>query len=251
MVSTAVTNQNNLNGGNLNMNETVKPKVQIDTEVFSSTTKSKLTTTLDLAGEINQIFRPIFADYEGCTLMPDNMGNLQATLYFKDKGAITDPADKRIKNLESAVAPTKGASPIDKINALNARNRNKAYTLTEETKQVLEEFILKRSRDGKVNWKEITAEVTEQSHYGYQIYVKVSGIDIISILRAKYGNKSEGEKGSPVQYAILFNKPLSPMPGVAATNYLITITQLDVREVETLCKNVGMMPVQGNIPIIR
>lgn len=244
---TAVTNQNYINGGKLNMNENVKPKVQIDVESFNSTTKSKLTTTLELAGEINQIFRPIFADYEGCTLMPDNMGNLQATLYFKDKGQL-DPNDKRIKNLESAINPSKGSSPMDKINALNARNRNKAYTITEDTKAVLEEFVLRKDRNGKVNWKEITAEVTEQNQYNYQIYVKISGIDILSILKAKYGSKVDG---SPVQYAILFNKPLATMPGVVATNYLITITQLDVREVENLCKNIGMMPTQGNLPIIR
>ena len=256
-MATAVTNQTYSNNGGNNMNEkVVKPKIHIDTEPFVSTLKSRMTTTLDLAGEINQIFRPIFSDYEGCTITPDNAGMLHVELFFKDKGKL-DANDKRIKNLESAVTPNKAASPIDRIYAMNARNRNKAYVITEDTKEVLSNFIPsnKKDKDGNkvIEWKNIVTEVTEPTQYGYQVYVKISGIDITEILKEKYGDKVDGDEGAKVHYGVTVNRSLSAavLPGTMASKYLITITQLNVKEVKRIYDDAGMGPIHGNIPIIR
>ena len=41
------------------------------------------------------------------------------------------------------------------------------------------------------------------------------------------------------------------MSGGMNQNYLINIQQLDSREVERLASEIGVVPVQGNIPMVR
>lgn len=219
--------------------------IDIEQMEFGGTLKTELTTTLDLANLVNSIFKPIFHDYVGCVILPNQFGqSLELSLFFKDKGV---PTNGSVKNLVNAVdANTRGASPMDRIRNMNIRNSNKVYSLTDETKEALSEFIF--SRPGQnINWNQLVYEVAEQSFNGHQIYVKVCGLDLLKILRKVYGKRNNGSYND---YSINIIKPLMQVSNMDS-NYLVSILQLDTKRVEELCKKIGMMPAQGNIAMVR
>lgn len=221
-------------------------RINIEPLEFDGVMKSKLTTTIALSKTINQLFRPIFTDYEGCIIAPDQFGQLQAALYFKDKGM--NGREDSIKTLIPVTERVQGTSAIDRITRMNLRNSSKSYDVSKDTKEILSEFIYTRG-NSKVNWNQHIVEQTEQAYNGYSIYVKIIGIDIVRLVRKIYGGKINGSR---IDYNISVVKPIGmDMTGGANQNYLINIQQLDSREVERLASEIGVVPVQGNIPMVR
>ena len=221
-------------------------RINIEPLEFDGVMKSKLTTTIALSKTINQLFRPIFTDYEGCIIAPDQFGQLQAALYFKDKGM--NRREDSIKTLIPVTERVQGTSAIDRITRMNLRNSSKSYDVSKDTKEILSEFIYTRG-NSKVNWNQHIVEQTEQAYNGYSIYVKIIGIDIVRLVRKIYGGKINGSR---IDYNISVVKPIGmDMTGGANQNYLINIQQLDSREVERLASEIGVVPVQGNIPMVR
>lgn len=236
----------NNRGGQQNASQKKEPlRLNIEPLEFDGVMKSKLTTTISLAKTVNQLFRPVFTDYEGCIIAPDQFGQLQAALYFKDKGM--NGRDNSIKTLVPVTERVQGTSPIDRIARMNLRNSNKSYDVSEDTKEILSEFIY--SRGDKVNWSQHIVEQTERNYNGYSIYVKVIGIDLVRLVRKIYGGKIDGSR---IDYNVSIVKPIGmSMVGGVNQNYLINIQQLDSKEVERLASEIGVVPVQGNIPMVR
>lgn len=242
-------NNNNNRGGNQNGQQQQKReplRLNLEPLEFDGVMKSKLTTTIALAKTVNQIFRPVFTDYEGCIIAPDQFGQLQAALYFKDKGHARN--EDEVKTLIPVTERVQGTSPIDRITRMNLRNSSKSYDVSNETKEILSEFIYTRGNT-KVNWGQHIVEQTERGYNGYSIYVKVIGIDLVRLVRKIYGGKIDGSR---IDYNVSIIKPIGmDMTGGMSQNYLINIQQLDSREVERLANEIGVVPVQGNIPMVR
>lgn len=240
-------NNNNNKGGNQNAQQKREPlSLNIDPLEFDGVMKSKLTTTISLAKVVNQLFRPVFTDYEGCIIAPDQFGQLQAALYFKDKGHVRNQDE--IKTLIPVTERVQGSSAMDRVMRMNLRNSSKSYDVSNETKEILSEFIYTRG-NAKVNWGQHIVEQTERGYNGYSIYVKVVGIDIVRLVRKLYGGKIDGAR---IDYNVSIIKPIGmDMSGGMNQNYLINIQQLDSREVERLASEIGVVPVQGNIPMVR
>lgn len=240
---------NNNRGGNGNQNASQKQEpltLNIEPLEFDGVMKSKLTTTISLAKTVNQLFRPVFSDYEGCIIAPDQFGQLQAALYFKDKPMVT--REDSIKTLVPVTERVQGTSAIDRITRMNLRNSSKSYDVSKDTKDILSEFIYTRG-NSKVNWNQHIVEQTERTYNGYSIYVKVIGIDLVRLVRKIYGGKIDGSR---IDYNISIVKPIGmDMSGGMNQNYLINIQQLDSKEVERLASEIGVVPVQGNIPMVR
>jgi len=212
---------------------------------FDGLIKSKLTTTISLGKMIYDLFKSTFPEYEGCVIQPNQYGILQVTLYFKDNGKLTN--HKAVK----AVAPVGSSqarnSAYDRIASLNQRFSSKKFELTKDAKDILEEFYWTKGNQ-KVQWNQFVTEIVSQDYNGYSVHLKVTGLDITKILRKIYGSKVDGSR---VDYAVSIVKPIGMDGTGLLQNYLISIQQLDTREVENLAKEVGVIPVQGSIPMIR
>lgn len=242
-------NYNNNRGGNNNGNANQKAepiRLNVEPLEFDGVMKSKLTTTISLSKTINQLFRPVFVDYEGCIIAPDQFGQLQVALYFKDKGQAM--REDSIKTLVPVTERVQGSSAIDRIMKMNLRNSSKSYDISKETKDILSEFIYTRG-NAKVNWNQHIVEQTERNYNGYSIYVKMIGLDLVRLVRKIYGAKIDGSR---IDYNISIVKPIGmDVTGGANQNYLINIQQLDSKEVERLASEIGVVPVQGNIQMVR
>lgn len=221
-------------------------RINVEPEEFESVSKGKLITVTKLATKVNEIFRPVLAGYEGCTVIPDNYGGLEVALFFKDTGNMhTD----KLKCIESVINNNHSGTIASRINNMNLRNRNKRYQLTNECKEVLTPFV-KPQQGGKINWNELVTEETSQDFSGYAqyvIYVRVK-VDLMRIIRAIWG----GRKGKTnYEYLVNIVKPLGFANSGLSTDWLLSIQQLDVKEIQQVASEVGLVPSTGSLPIIR
>lgn len=209
---------------------------------FKGTINGDITTSVDLARTINKLFSSAFKDYEGCTLGLNQFGQFNCSLYFKDKGN---------GNIVPLAVSTRGRqfSPSDRIKAMNLRNKNKTYTISDELRDVLEQFVnFQGGRNAKPNVNNHITEVTEQAYGGAGfIYIMIDNININKILKTIYGSKTEDSR---YDYNVSVIKPIGMMGG-ANQNYIVKVDQIDATKVEQLAAKVGMVPTVGTIPIIR
>lgn len=220
--------------------QTPMARIEIEPIPFDGLLKSKIISTIDLSKLVNSVFKNALADYEGCIILPMQNGQFDCTLYFKDHGGPVRGGDQ-IKNLISVSGQNRVGSAVDKITAFNNRTSNKLYSLSEETKQILSEFInIKKNQ--KINWNQLVFEQAEQAYNATIVYVKVCGIDIVRILKKIYGGKVDGDRRD---YNITLMRP------TGLNNYLISIQQLDTKEVEKLAQSVGIIQTGNSIAMIR
>jgi hypothetical protein len=241
----ALNNQQPNQGGPERKKTTIRVKEKED---FKGMFECLVTTTMDLSAMVNSVFKPLFGDCEGCIILPDqsiNMG-LQASLFFKE-GA--NPGPERISNIMRAGTNNgQGASPADRIRFMNTRFSNRSYELTEQTKEALEDFIENRYiHNGKVQWNKIVTEVVDRSQFNTSVYVKVNGIDIYKVLRAKFGGKDKAT-GGRLEYAISL---IGPMNMYYDGNFKVSIIQLDTKKVEEVCNKINIVPNVGSIQMVR
>lgn len=268
---------------------------------FPSTLDCQLMTTIQLGNLINGLFRPLFRDYVGCNvhqvnitatipnavgpngLVPANqppVGNVvipryEAELYFQ-QGANTQAVEGAIANIK-AVGTTDSRKKNDlmaRINSINSRAiPGKNITLTDETREMLDEFFLypyrkiitvkKQDDSGKTVHEKVSVpaydekliyEVTDAgqtSPMNYGAYLKVTNLDVIALLRKIYGSKNE--LGHSVDYELRAIRPIQNygmMPS-NTINSLLQLSRLDCSKVDEMYKTLGMMSVVSGLPINR
>ena len=207
---------------------------------FDGILKTKLTTTQDLCKEINGLFSQALGDYEGCMIEPDmtNYGAFILKVYFNYRGETND--QDKVKCLEK-IGAVQGNSVYDRLNKFNLTQTSKLYTLTDNAKDILEDFIV--TNNNKVDWNRVAVEFTDGSVYGagQRIYTMVQ-LDIKKVIKKMYGTKLPD--GGYADYMISNIRPLSQFTngGPAASNFLISIAQLDSKQVETICAKIGVIP---------
>jgi len=218
-----------------------KLKITVDPQIgFDGTFKTKRTTTIELAKKFNSIFRPVFNDFEGSIILPNQQNQLVLTLYFTDKGAATNGSYKAITPLMKA---GRNSSIGDKLRSFNAMNKMHSYDLTDETKEMLSDFIYVRNNQ-KIKWDNYIIEQPDTTRYGqYNIIVGVINLDITRVLKRLYKNESEGR----IDYEVKFLRPVMGRND----NFLIDIIQLDTKKVEELANQAGMAPVVSGLSIVR
>lgn len=250
-----INNNKNMGGNNMNyqnQNNAVQDNYEpiildVDQQEFDGVLKTKLTTTTDLAKMVNKLFKPVFVDYEGCLILPNQMGGFDTTIYFRDKG-VQD--ENKLSALQHVVQAQGGnLSMSQRLQNINLRYKNKTYDLTRECKDVFKEFMITDKGSSKVNWSKYVVEKTEPSYNGYSIYVQLNGVDIMKIIKKIYGASIEGKR---TDYNMRLERGLGVVNGQGLfANYLVSIMQLDTREVEKIAQSVGMVPLAGNIPMVR
>ncbi len=231
------------------MEENYEPlELELIQQEFDGVLKTKLTTTTDLAKMINKIFKPVFSDYVGSLVLPNQMGGFDTVVYFRDSGV----RDERTTAIQHLVQQNgnRQLSMSERIQNINIRYKNKTYDLTRDCKDVFKEFMVTEGNGKKINWNKYVVEKTEPNYNGYSVYVQLNGIDIMKIIRKIYGGTSKD--GKRTDYNMRLERGLGVVNnnGIYA-NYLVSIMQLDTREVEKVAQSVGMVPLANTLPMVR
>lgn len=231
---------------NVQQNQGTK-KLEFDVEPveFDGILRSKIMTTIDLSKVVNSLIKPVFSDWEGSTIELGQYGNLILTIFFKDKG---QPLNGQVKAIQPVVGQLgRTASPIQRIQNMNLRNKAKTYDLTPQAKELLSEFIPTK-RGKEVNWNNHLFERTENNYGSYSIHVALVGCDLTRILRKIYGGKDDRDR---IEYSIDLIRPMGMEFGYNSGNYLVRVSQLNTSEVQKLVSTIGLIPAGGQIPMVR
>ena len=225
-------------------NEKEVARLRVDQPLkFEHTLETMITSTFDISKTVNQLFKAAFDDYEGCVITPNHLGNLDVKLYFVDNGG-----KQMVPLIDRNGAPSRSMN--ERIKNMNSINKNKTYRLSDETLEILSEFVeTSGGMKNKINWNMLVSEVADPTYNGYRILMQVSSISINKILRTLYGNKSEN--GNYIDYMLQIVRPVSQSASANNTNFLVTVLKLDQSSVEGVAKRVGIIPTSGTIPMIR
>jgi hypothetical protein len=254
-----------------NTNETKKP-LQLNVtepEKFESIAATLTTTTQKLAKRINKLFSTAFVDYHGsyiqCVSGNGNTGNSQqfiVELHFKPVSIGNAESDGRVRAFK----------PIEEINASSNDivagikniygqfNTSARFALTEEAAQILSEFMLPGLDNGKNvdPWKPSTYngvkfEYVDNAMYGQTpIMVKITGLDLIKIIRKIYGTKNS--IGNNVDYGVIPFGPVNPNINnqmvQQAANWRLMLMQVDAGKTWDFAAEMGYIPTGSATGII-
>ena len=219
-------------------------KIEVaDKLTFDSNIKSCFINTIELASILDNMFSPAMRDYVGCKISLNDgkipahmaadipMGKLYVSLYFKDRSNTKD--DCPIENVIVRSAGKKG-SKFNSLMMMNGFASGRMYDITPETYEALDRFRFFPNR--KTNWNNLTSETC--SNFGFygatnqEIVVCITGLDLEKIINEIYGERTD--EG-------IFQYQATPVQIVANVNgaYVVQITQLDVRKLDDLRKQLG------------
>lgn len=196
---------------------------------FKYDAQASILTSTALGAAINEYFRAVFADYEGCKIMSGPKG-LSLSLCFKHI-----PAERRDPELhygvELSTARKTSNQTLDRIRTRDfAVQYGDRYSLTNDGEDIIKPLLLRTcfSPNGKVNWGSIISETAEpvygNSMYGMRSeqFTLINGIDINAVCSVLYGKKDA--EGNAVVYEVSLRGALNGgIPGMnnAANQILI------------------------------
>lgn len=225
-------------------NRKVISKIEVTDKLsFDSNIKCCFRNTIELAGIIDNLFKPAMRDYVGCKISFNDgkipaiiagdipMGKLYVSLYFKDRSNSKDNCP--IENVIVRSAGKKG-SKFDSLMKMNGYASGRMYSITPETYEALDRFRFFPNRNA--NWNNLTSET--YSNFGYygsvnqEIVVCITGLDLERIIDEIYGERTD--EG-------IFQYQAVPVQIVANVNgeYVVQITQLDVTKLDDMRKQLG------------
>ena len=236
-------------------------RIDVDTpEKFEELAATSLTTTQKLAKRINKLFSSVFVDYHGsivyCTAGNGNTNPNQqfmVELHFKPVAIGSVDTDDRVR----AFAPIEEQSQnnVDLVAKLQSiygsLNTSERFKLTSEGAQILSEFMLPGTN---VNpWKPETyaqfkSEYQENQLYGQSpVMVKISGLDLIRLIKKIYGFKNSN--GKKVDYGVIPYGPITPNINnqmmQSAANWRVMIMQIDAEKTLDLASEFGIIPANN------
>lgn len=231
-------------------------KIELEDRLpFDAIAESKYLTSNELTKMTSELFKTVFADYEGCIFDTSN-GEPTICLIF-NHGKYDEDA---VVACERAGNKASGSSILDR-----SRNRDRQlqegdrYYLTDDGKDVISSLLTPRAyNNGNPNWKHIIAEYTDRNimnMYQYQQlpqYTKVSFIDLRNLCKLLFG---EDVNGDPVDYSVVIASSLTPngyqpmgSAGVPVNmNYMLNITRASAKEVVAVYEKLGFGTMGTNI----
>lgn len=234
--------------------ETKREKFKIEVESpldFPSIAKTAYVSSNDFCKTVSELFKGVFADFEGCIFDATN-GEPTVSLMF-NHGKYDDDA---ICACELAGAKASGSSIIDRT-----RNRDRQlaegdrYYLTEDGKDAILSLLTARAfNNGNPNWRTIVSEWQDRSisnmyNYGATTqYTKVSNISLQRLCGLIYGDKDED--GDRIEYSVNIASPLTPaglQQNGMVMNFVLTVTAVSAKEVAKIYERLGFGGMGVNI----
>jgi hypothetical protein len=226
-------------------------------EKFDHIMDSKYLSSNDLCSIISDLFRSVYADYEGCKFIIPQGTNIPTISIFFNHREIKDStltyacskeiADEKTKN------PTLRSTRLFQDRLINGDR----YYLTEDGQDGLAPFVFENRSffkgDGSVNWGKLVSEVADPVSYGVPLqFTQVSYLDPVKLLELIYGKTDENGVSWVYGVRVMRSVPTVSMfgQGNVAANMMLAIERVCEPEVEKLAKTLGLS-VQSGLNIIR
>ena len=204
-------------------------------------------TSYELLSIVNNIFKVGFEDYEGSKFILDSHGIPVIELWFNHR--VPQGADVIVgfsQNIEGEKYKNKTTARVMRQN--RAYREGYTYNITQDAKDVIGKYIMPqyKSKNGKINWDQITGDIANQSSNGFvygakEVMSRVYGIAPEEILRAKFGSKNA--KGENVQYGVAI---LNSLPSSSGTpGFLLSVTQVNEVQFDRALRNAGIVNPNG------
>lgn len=237
--------------------ETKREKFAINVaehEPFEATAETKYITSNEFCKIVSELFKNVFADYEGCTFDVGNAGEPTISLLF-NHGQYSDD-DTVACHLRDA-KDSDGSSVIRNMRRRDIQLREgDRYHLTEDGKDVIMDLLTPRAfNGGKPNWGSIVQDIIDRNPTTYYMpasqipqYTRVSFIDIKRLCGLIYGRDVEDDqKDYQVTIASPLNQMSYAMGGMptGATNYVLSITRASLKEVTKMYEKLGYGNMMG------
>lgn len=210
---------------------------------FEGDMKTNIISSIEMAKIVSSLFASAFSDYYGCNVRVNDgranpviansmpIGSIYVDLYFKDQGEETDGLFKNVKlRGQNNDGKTDLGSRFLRVNG--SINTGRAYEVTKETYDILEEFTFSGNR---TRWNEHTQEIsTPMSIYGKEeVVVCISGLSLNKIITKIYGDKTEEGR-----YEYIAN-PSTIIPS-QSQEFIMQVSQLDLSAVRDLQRTLGV-----------
>lgn len=208
---------------------------------FKGDMKTNILSSIEMAKVVSSLFAPAFHDYYGCNVRINDgrnpliantmpIGAIYVDLYFKDYG---EAADGTWKNVIPRAQAVKGKDMGSRyLSVVGNANNSRAYEVTKETYEALEEFTF---ANGRIRWSDYTQEMTTQmSAYGKdEVVVCISGLSLNKIITKIYGEKTEEGRFEYIAH------PSTMIPS-QAQEFIMQVSQLDLKTVRHLQEALGV-----------
>lgn len=220
-----------------------KFKIELDNEVFKPIGAFKLTTSAELGSLANEVFKAVFADYEGIIFEGANGGEPTYSLIF-NHGKYDE--DERV-GVESAITDKTeaGSDAISRVRRMDNIYRNGArYLATDDLKDVVEKLLISPLYNkGNPKWGQIVVEYSERAAYNIynpnqmNQYTKINGISASRLASLIFGYKDDD--GDIYDYDVKVLGGANAGFGGKPTNWILQISRASLQEVEELYKSFG------------
>lgn len=236
---------------------------------FDATISKRLTTTTELAMQINEVFKVIFSDWYGSEVRVDGNGNLIVVFTFK-ACPVRDDDDSRAFLPISQMRNRSSNQMLDRIMSINMMNTsNRNMEITNYGAELMYDVMSLHTRNkSKVNPIELVkpyiGETFENVGYGatvQNIYNTVTGIDIRKILGVVFGTRESSKAGDHYIYNAKAMRPVDhgvmmqcmTNNGIVAppsANYIVEIERMTNNRFESAMTKLGRTPMPGAITAI-
>jgi len=216
--------------------------VEIDETVpFKTDAEIKILTSNELCKLANELFRAIFADYEGCYFEMSKNGPATITAVFnhgKHEEGRHYAVDMASSSKDAGNDVIQRARAFDRLAKEGDR-----YHITEDGKDIFKKFLSPRfvERNGKVNWGLIVSDYVERTNAFYgtaQQYTKIEGIDPRQLCFAIFGKEENGER---LDYAVDVRGSVSSYNtyGLVSPNYALHIVRAHEEHLKETYEKLG------------
>lgn len=220
-------------------------RINIPVQPFPELIAQGWITINDLCRLVNTVMRPVFADYLGSKIVPEN-GRLNISLCFKPNN--NELASGQIRAF-IPITETYGNSTADKIKRFNISrdgSNSRHFKATKEGNDVLRKFAgtLLVDRNGKKKSLDFVTEegsITMEALNNPQACVFVH-IDPITLMKTLFGSVNP-VSGGRWDYSIQITTPVNAAPapgiGVVASNWNLLIQRADKKDVAEVVNRLG------------
>ena len=257
-----------------NKEERVKSTLVMEEPLeFNAITDSIVLQSTEFCEKVSNVFRTVFADFEGSRMDPDLTTGIPAiTLVFNH----LERPDCDLPYACTKDIDTKTQSDtVRRVrNYTNRLMTGDTYHMTEDGKDMLEQFIMNiprvRDKNGSVKWKEVIMNVADGTAPAKnQQYTCVSFLDVNLISKFLFGSESvyiidpNGDPDDPrnrvVTHWIYTSKVMRSIPGtmshiqgqVMHRDFVIKIERVKEEEVTRLGRKLGFGMNANGLDIVR
>lgn len=235
-------------------NNTKREKFQVKVSEplqFDAIASVKFITSDELCKLTSELFKSVFADWEGCQFETDNQGMPYLSFIFNhgeyDKDAVVA--------CERFGAKSTGSNVLDRTRGRdNLLAKGDRYYLTDDGKDVVKDLLIYREyNNGNPNYGRIVSEMTDRSIVNQYMqgqspqYTKVSFISLDRIAALLFGTKVDNDiKEYSVRIGASMPQPM--MGGMQmAPKFMLQIMRASTNEVQEVYKKCGWTTVGSNI----